>query len=100
MTIAEYNKITAITEQKQEENMIKESKEFAQNVDEIAAKYQREKMKKYRARVLGEDESRKTDVNKSNGNQLEAIGDNYKRDPEVLATEAQPYGQWQTIIKK
>lgn len=91
MTLAEYNQINKILEKKREDNLKQESLKFSQNADEYVAKHKREEnYKKYNNRV-------KIVSNPDDGVDQQS---EYNRDPEILKTEAQPYGRWETVVEK
>lgn len=86
LTLAEYTKINKQVIIKQEENLRIESNKFKDNADEIAAKYQREKLKKYKVKDAVKDET---------VSDVEPVYSFQSPDE-----AAQPFGQWQTVVKK
>lgn len=82
LKLDEYNKINEQAVKQQEETLRLQSRELIQNADEIVAKYKREKLKQYRVK---EPEVYRTHSD-----------DAY--DPVILAQDAQPLGQWETVV--
>lgn len=86
LSLDEYNKINKQAIIKQEEHLRIESNKFKDNADEIAAKYQREKLKKYKV---------KDSVKEEKVSDVEPVYSFQSPDE-----AAQPFGQWQTVVKK
>lgn len=88
MTLEEYKRLNDIVEKQQNDELQKESMYMRNNADEIAAKYRREELKRLRPKPTEIEIKEEKEV-KENYQVYEEVG-----------TVAQPYGQWQTIIKK
>lgn len=104
MTLEEYKRINSVAVLKQEVANHKESKFMRENADEIAARYQREKLVKYRE-IMERKEKEKQEQSSNNGltdtvkakehNEFSA-GD----EASPLYQGSNPYGSWQTIVHK
>lgn len=86
MSLAEYEKLNEVALKQQQEQQQQEMKDTIENADEIASKYRREQMKKYKKRT----EEKKPEP--------EATTSSYADQYGVYA--AQPYGKWETVEAK
>ncbi|XP_063699353.1 WW domain-binding protein 4 [Culicoides brevitarsis] len=104
MTYKEYQKLQEDIERKQREEEAKFSKDFVENADEIAAAYNREKLKSYRKITRPESGSESDDDAKGNEPGTSKKKKKKKKDEvdekfgwENPEEAARPVGQWQTV---
>lgn len=90
MTIEEYNRLNIVYNARAEQQMYEESKNLSENADEVVAKYRREQLRFIRSDGIAE-EMKEKEIERESYTE-------YEEPPEP--TEAQPYGKWQTIVKK
>uniref|UniRef100_A0A336LS45 Calmodulin-lysine N-methyltransferase n=1 Tax=Culicoides sonorensis TaxID=179676 RepID=A0A336LS45_CULSO len=98
MKYEEYLKIQHEAEQKATQEVVKQSEEFVKNADEIAAAYNRERLKAYR-KITKPDSESEDDDNDKNGEKKKKkkkkVDEKYGwENPEEAA---RPVGQWQTV---
>lgn len=92
MTIEEYNRLYTVYNARAEQQLHKESKFMRENADEIASKFRREQLKVFREETIA-DEIKEKEIER----------ESYQEDDtneEEAGTSAQPYGRWQTVVKK
>lgn len=90
MTIEEYNRLNLVYNARAEQQVYEESKNLRENADEVAAKYRREQLKVIRIDAIDEEVKEK---------EIERASYKEYEDPPETSS-AQPYGKWQTIVKK
>lgn len=92
MTIEEYNRLNLVYNARSEQQMHEESKHMRENADEIASKYRREQLKNVRSQAF-QREFKEKELERESYTACEDIDD----EP---GSSAQPFGKWQTIVKK
>lgn len=90
MTIEEYNRLNVVYNARAEQQVYEESKNLRENADEVVAKYRREQLKFIRSDGI-EEEIKEKEIERDNYKE-------YEEPPET--SSAQPYGKWQSIVKK
>lgn len=88
MTIEEYNRLNILVEAKQNQHQHQESMFMRENADELAAKYNREKLKRRKLQPTAEAIKEEEEVRES-----------YETYDEP-GTSARPFGKWQTVVKQ
>lgn len=97
MTYKEYLKLQEDIEQKAEEQEAKFSKAFVEKADEIAAAYNREKLKSYRKITKPQSDSDEDDEEGTSKKKKKKDKVEEKYGWENPETAARPVGQWQTV---
>lgn len=92
MTIEEYNRLYTVYNARAEQQLHKESKYMRENADEIASKFRREQLKVFREETIA-DQIKEKEVERETYQEADPYEDE-------AGTSANPYGRWQTVVKK